>query len=56
MDVMTVNNAYPLTKEQREIAETPPDRSVIVLAPPGTGKTHTVVARIDYLIERFGLH
>ena len=46
---------YPLTREQYEIAEQSPERPMLVLAPPGTGKTHTVVARILYLIDEHGL-
>jgi DNA helicase II / ATP-dependent DNA helicase PcrA len=40
----------PLTREQEELAYASPDAHLLVLAPPGTGKTHIVVARIEYLI------
>lgn len=44
-----------LSPAQREIVTADPDDNLLVLAPPGTGKTHTVVARIKYLIEEAGL-
>lgn len=44
-----------LSTEQLEIVTAHPDDNVLVLAPPGTGKTHTVIARIKYLIEEAGL-
>lgn len=47
---------YPLTPEQVSIANAPYDQPLMVLAPPGTGKTHTVVARILHLVEDQGLH
>lgn len=47
---------YPLTPEQKSIAESPFVQPLMVLAPPGTGKTHTVVARIVHLIEHQGLY
>jgi len=47
---------YPLTPEQASIANAPYTQPLMVLAPPGTGKTHTVVARILHLIEGQGLH
>ena len=42
---------YPLDDEQDIIARSPVDFCQIVVAPPGTGKTHTVIARIVYLID-----
>jgi len=47
---------YPLTPEQVSIANAPYTQPLMVLAPPGTGKTHTVVARILHLVEDQGLH
>jgi DNA helicase-2/ATP-dependent DNA helicase PcrA len=47
---------YPLTPEQESIANAPYTQPLMVLAPPGTGKTHTVVARILHLVEDQGLH
>jgi hypothetical protein len=40
-----------LTPEQREVATAPPDARLLVTAGPGTGKTHTLVARIGNLVE-----
>lgn len=51
-----MTEVFPLTEAQKEIAEAPPDQSLIVLAPPGTGKTHTVVGRVLFLLEKHGLH
>jgi len=45
----------PLTEKQRAIVNAAADARLMVLAPPGTGKTHTVIARIQYLIEQEGL-
>lgn len=56
IDDNTMKESYPLSDEQKLIAEAGPDESLIVLAPPGTGKTHTVVARIWHLIQRARLH
>lgn len=39
-----------LTAEQRRVVEYPADSKVIVTAGPGTGKTHTLVSRIERLI------
>lgn len=44
-----------LSSEQQKIVTAHPDDNLLVLAPPGTGKTHTVIARIKYLIEEAGL-
>ena len=46
---------YPLTKEQESIVSAPFDHPLMVLAPPGTGKTHTVIARIVHLLENQNL-
>jgi DNA helicase-2/ATP-dependent DNA helicase PcrA len=48
-------NDYPLTEEQKTIVTSPPDQPQMVVAPPGAGKTHTVIARIQYLVEQAGL-
>lgn len=45
-----------LTTEQREIVEAPPGERILVTAGPGTGKTHTLVARIGHLVEHHDLH
>jgi len=46
---------YPLTPEQESIVTAPVNLPLMVLAPPGTGKTHTVIARIVHLVEYQGL-
>jgi hypothetical protein len=46
---------YPLSDQQRAIAEAPWKQPALILAPPGTGKTHTVVARICHLVTQQGL-
>jgi hypothetical protein len=46
---------YPLNSEQRNIVTASPSQSQLVVAPPGAGKTHIVVGRIQYLIEKAGL-
>jgi superfamily I DNA/RNA helicase len=48
-------HTYKLSEEQAQIALSPPDLPQLVLAPPGTGKTHTVIARITYLVAECGL-
>ena len=40
-----------LTDEQRAVAEAPIAAKLLVNAGPGTGKTHTLVARISHLID-----
>ena len=44
-----------LSDEQRKVAQADPDGSQLVLAGPGTGKTHTLIARLVYLIETAGM-
>ena len=51
----TNTDTYPLSPEQERIVIVPPDYPQLILAPPGTGKTHIVVARIQYLIEKTSL-
>ncbi len=41
----------PLTCEQTEVAIAPADARLLITAGPGTGKTHTLVARIGHLVE-----
>lgn len=41
----------PLTDEQRAVVEQPYDAKVLVTAGPGAGKTHTLVRRLDFLVE-----
>ena len=38
-----------LTPEQEQIVAAPPEAHVLVTAGPGTGKTHTLVARLERL-------
>jgi hypothetical protein len=45
----------PLTDAQREIARLPWGAKALVIAGPGTGKTHVVVHRIQDLTDRQGL-
>jgi len=44
-----------LTAMQEEIASAPVDSRLLVLASPGTGKTHTVISRLYHLIGVQGL-
>jgi len=45
----------PLTDEQRAVVEQPADAMVLVTAGAGTGKTHTLVRRIEALVADEGL-
>ncbi|WP_369199742.1 UvrD-helicase domain-containing protein [Streptomyces sp. PU-14G] len=42
--------APPLTDEQRAVVEQPWDARLLVMAGAGSGKTHTVVRRLDHLV------
>ena len=42
---------YPLSPEQIRVVEIPSNVPQLIIAPPGTGKTHTVIGRICYLVE-----
>ena len=44
-----------LTEEQRAVVEAPVDARLLVSARPGTGKTHTLIARLRHLVEEGGL-
>lgn len=44
-------NPLDLSKAQIEIANTPSQRNLLVLAGPGTGKTHTLVYRVANLVQ-----
>lgn len=44
-----------LSLEQQEVAELSPDAQTLVIADPGTGKTHVLVARLVHLIDRHNL-
>lgn len=45
-----------LTAEQQEVAGSAPSAHLLVTAGPGTGKTHTLVARIGYLVDGNDIH
>jgi superfamily I DNA/RNA helicase len=44
-----------LTDEQYSIVIAPPDARLLVTAGPGTGKTHTLIARLKHLIDEHGV-
>ncbi|MFI6867263.1 UvrD-helicase domain-containing protein [Nocardia sp. NPDC050406] len=44
--------SYPLTEEQQVVVEQSWDAAVLVTAGAGTGKTHTLVRRLDALVQR----
>lgn len=44
---------WPLTAEQTEVVAQPADSELLVLAGPGTGKTHTLVARLARLLAEY---
>lgn len=46
---------FPLSPQQEMIVMAPPDQPQLVVAPPGAGKTHIVVGRIQYLIDTYGI-
>ena len=52
---MTPAPAQQLTEEQESIVCAEPDRLMLIEAGAGTGKTHTLVARIAFLAEDSGL-
>src|SRR5215211_7986225 len=41
-----------LSPQQRRIVEVPTGRHLLVLAPPGSGKTRTIAERVAFLLER----
>ncbi|MEV4671610.1 ATP-dependent helicase [Actinomadura sp. NPDC049382] len=47
--------APPLTDEQRAVVDLPADEMALVIAGAGAGKTHTLVRRLDALVDREGL-
>ncbi|MEU6067239.1 UvrD-helicase domain-containing protein [Streptomyces sp. NPDC047082] len=49
---MTTMSAPSLTGEQQAVIDLPWDAKCLVVAGAGTGKTHTVVRRLDALVER----
>lgn len=44
-----------LTRDQMRVAQSPPDQLTLVTAGPGTGKTHTLIARLTHLVQEHGL-
>lgn len=45
-------SAPPLTDEQQAVVDLPADAPTLVTAGPGAGKTHTLVRRVERLMER----
>lgn len=45
------NGGASLTSEQAEVVAVPPDVQLLVKARAGTGKTHTLIARIAHLVD-----
>ena len=41
-----------LSAEQEEVVDAPVDAQLLVLAGAGTGKTHTLIERLNHLVER----
>lgn len=52
---MTATSERLLTEEQESVAFANPERLTLVQAGAGTGKTHTLIARIAFLAEDSGL-
>lgn len=50
-----MTNLEGLTDEQRLVASAPVESRMLVTAGPGTGKTHTLIARLLHLIDNEGL-
>lgn len=44
-----------LTPEQLDVAEAPSSKRQLVTAGPGTGKTHTLIARLEHLVDEHGV-
>lgn len=51
MTITTDERTIELDSEQRRVAEAPAEERLYVTAGPGSGKTETVSARIQYLLE-----
>jgi hypothetical protein len=47
--------SVPLTSAQCEIVKWPPSDRILVTAGPGTGKTHTLIARLEGLVRFHGV-
>lgn len=56
VDSSQSSTAQLLTSEQRLVADALPTARLLVTAGPGTGKTHTLIARLTSLITRDGLN
>lgn len=50
------SSEFHLTAEQVEAVERPPESGTLVVAAAGTGKTEVLTARINFLIDKAGLH
>lgn len=55
LDAERTTPAPSLTEEQRLVADALPTARILVTAGPGTGKTHTLIARLASLISRYDL-
>lgn len=53
--MMQAYEFFQLTEEQRAIVELPVDARVLVTAGPGTGKTHTMTARIYHMVRELNV-
>ena len=53
---MTTQGDYPLSPKQKSIVEAPASQPQMVIAPPGAGKTHVVIGRINHLVQKQGLY
>lgn len=52
---MTTSINSELTDEQQRIVNASPKERILVTAGPGTGKTHTLIARLAALVESHGI-
>jgi hypothetical protein len=55
MPSLEKNDPKGLTETQKKIVCTPANTGMLVLAGPGTGKTHTLVHRVLHLVQQQGL-
>jgi DNA helicase-2/ATP-dependent DNA helicase PcrA len=49
---MDVDIYHPIDNPQKSVIEAAPETKMLVSAGPGTGKTYTLLKRIEYLIDR----
>ena len=50
--MMRTNELHALTDEQRAVVDMPINARSLILAGPGTGKTHTLLNRVEALAYR----